>query len=243
MQAQAPCLLVPPSPEPDTNAGAPAGAPEPASPRGDAPPPPAAGAAAEPTARAEHTSWTASLLAERSTVELRHDLSRFGIGVGLTSLYGLALGARQGGVSFVHHAAGVPAAVIAVACLGVPALTIVLTLFNAPLDPPRALSATARAAAATGLVLGGLAPAAALFVVTSGSDDTAALMGLLGLAVGGALGVHVFLRDLGAALRRDQGLVSRPGYTTALLGFTAFAAVLALRVWWGTLPLLKGGGS
>ncbi|WP_437806310.1 hypothetical protein [Sorangium sp. So ce1078] len=239
MQAQAPYLLIPSSPEPSTEAGA----PEPAALRDDAPPPPPAGAAAEPAARAGHPSWTASLLAERPTAELRHDLSRFGVGVGLASLYGLALGARQGGVSFIHHAAGVPAAMIAVACLGVPALTIVLTLFDAPLDPSRVLSATARAAAATGLVLGGLAPAAALFVVTSGSHDTAALMGLLGLAVGGAIGVRVLLRDLGAALRRDQGLLTRSGYTAALLGFAVFAVALALRVWADTLPLLGGGGS
>ncbi|WP_437573411.1 hypothetical protein [Sorangium sp. So ce887] len=239
MHAQAPCLLIPPSPEPGTEAGVPG----PAAPRDDAPPPPAAGATAEPAARAGHPSWTASLLVERPAAELRQDLSRFGVGVGLASLYGLALGARQGGMSFVHHAAGVPAAMVAVACLGVPALTIVLTLFDAPLDPSRVLSATARAAAATGLVLGGLAPAAALFIVTSGSQDTAALMGLLGLAVGGALGVRVFLRDLGAALRRDQSLLTRSGYTAALLGFAAFAVVLALRVWWEALPLLDGGNS
>ncbi|XXX72397.1 hypothetical protein WMF30_32595 [Sorangium sp. So ce134] len=246
MQAQAPCLLIPPS---STEPGTEAGAPEPAASRVDTPAPPAAGAAAEraagaaaePAARAGHPSWTASLLAERSTADLRQDLSRFGVGVGLASLYGLALGARQGGVSLVHHAAGVPAAMVAVACLGVPALTIVLTLFDAQLDPARALSATSRAAASTGLVLGGLAPAAALFVVTSGSHETAAIMGLLGLAVGGVIGVRVLLRDLAAALRRDQGPLAWSGHAAALLGFAAFAVALALRVWWGTLPILKGG--
>ncbi|WP_437302512.1 hypothetical protein [Sorangium sp. So ce388] len=197
-------------------------------------------AAAGPTAPAGHPGWTASLLAERPAPDLRGDLSRFGVGVGLASLYGLALGARQGGVSFAHHAAGVPAALVAVACLGVPALTIVLTLFDAPLDAPRALSATARAAAATGLVLGGLAPAAALFVVTSASHVTAALMGLLGLAVGGAIGVVFLLRDLRAALQRDGGLLRLAGHGAALLGFAGFAVALALRVWWGTLPILNG---
>ncbi|WP_437751771.1 hypothetical protein [Sorangium sp. So ce1389] len=201
---------------------------------------PATGASAGPAAPAGHPGWTASLLAERPAPDLRGDLSRFGVGVGLASLYGLALGARQGGVSFAHHAAGVPAALVAVACLGVPALTIVLTLFDATLDAPRALSATARAAAATGLVLGGLAPAAALFVVTSASNLTAALMGLLGLAVGGAVGVCVLLRDLRAALQRDGGLLRLAGHGAALLGFAGFAVALALRVWWGTLPILNG---
>ncbi|WP_437605073.1 hypothetical protein WMF20_28280 [Sorangium sp. So ce834] len=241
MQAQAPCLVVPPSPEPGSEAGALA----PAAPRSDAPPPPAAaaapGAAAEPAARAGHPGWTASLLAERQAADLRQDLARFGVGVGLAALYGLALGARQGGLSLVQHAAGVPAAMVAVACLGVPALTIVLTLFDAPLDPARALSATARAAAATGLVLGGLAPAAALFVVTSGAPETAAIMGLIGLAVGGVIGVRVLLRDLGAVLRPDRGPLTWSGTTAALLGFAGFAVALALRVWWGTLPILRGG--
>ncbi|WP_438013781.1 hypothetical protein WMF18_22915 [Sorangium sp. So ce315] len=203
---------------------------------------PAAPAAhGDAAARGGHLGWTAALLAERSPSLLRDDLSRFGVGVGLASLYGLALGARQGGASLVQHAAGVPAAVVAVACLGVPALLIVLTLFDAPLDPPRVLSATARAAASTGLVLAGLAPAAALFVVTSASDLTAALMGLLGLAVAGALGVHALLRDLGVALRRDGGVVGLAGHGAALLGFAGFAVVLALRVWWATLPILKAG--
>ncbi|WP_437989360.1 hypothetical protein [Sorangium sp. So ce145] len=239
MQAQATCLPLTSSLE----AGTDAGANEPAARRDDAPAAPVPGPAAQPTDGAGHRSWTAALLAERPASDLRGDLSRFGIGVGLASLYGLSLGARQGGVSFAHHAAGVPAAMVAVAFVGVPALTIVLTLFDAPLDPPRALSATARAAASTGLVLGGLAPAAALFVVTGGSDLTAALMGLLGLAVGGVVGVGVLLRDLGAALRRDGGLVRLSGATAALVGFVVFAAVLALRVWVETLPMLKGGAS
>ncbi|KYF65011.1 hypothetical protein [Sorangium cellulosum] len=237
MQAQAPCLPIASSPA----SGAEAGVPGPAERRDGAPSVSSTGAAAEPTAHGGHPGWTAALLAERSPSLLRDDMSRFGIGVGLASLYGLALGARQGGVSLVQHAAGVPAAVVAVAGLGVPALLIVLTLFNAPLDPPRALSATARAAAATGLVLGGLAPAAALFVVTSGSDLTAALLGLLGLAVGGVLGVHVLLRDLRAALRGNGSLALLAGHGAALLGFAGFAVALALRVWWATLPILKAG--
>lgn len=237
MQAQATCLPVTSSPE----AGTDAGAEEPAARRDDAPAAPVPRPAAEPTGGAGHRSWTAALLAERPSVSFREELSRFGVGLGLASLYGLSLGARQGGVSFVRHAAGVPAAMIAVACVGVPALTIVLTLFDAPLDPPRALSATARAAAATGLVLGGLAPASALFVVTSGADATAALMGLLGLAVGGAVGVCILLRDLGAVLQREGGLAGVSRSTAALVVFAAFAVVLALRVWWGMLPILKGG--
>ncbi len=71
---------------------------EPAVRRDDAPAAPVPGSAAEPTEGAGHRSWTAALLAERPSVSLRDELSRFGVGLGLASLYGLSLGARQGGV-------------------------------------------------------------------------------------------------------------------------------------------------
>jgi hypothetical protein len=191
------------------------------------------------------SNWTATLLAPTSRPHFIAEAGRFGAGLGLAAVYGLALGARQGGVSLFKHAAGVPAGMIAVACLGVPALTILLTLFNAPLAPPRALSAASRAAAASGLVLGGLAPAAALFVVTSESATTAAIMGLLGLAVGGLIGLRVLLRDLKAALENttEENLMTRAASGFVLVGFAAFAVLLALRVWWSSLPILKGGAS
>jgi hypothetical protein len=187
------------------------------------------------------SNWTAILLAPTPRPHFIAEAGRFGAGLGLAAVYGLALGARQGGVSLFKHAAGVPAGMIAVACLGVPALTILLTLFNAPLAPPRALSAASRAAAASGLVLGGLAPAAALFVVTSESATTAAVMGLLGLAVGGLIGLRVLLRDLKAALETEENLMTRAASGFVLVGFAAFAVLLALRVWWSSLPILKGG--
>ncbi|MCK6586350.1 MAG: hypothetical protein L6Q76_02085 [Polyangiaceae bacterium] len=191
------------------------------------------------------SNWTKNLLAPSSDTGVRFiaEAGRFGAGLGLAAVYGLALGARQGGASLFKHAAGVPAGMIAVACLGVPALTILLTLFNAPLAPPRALSAASRAAAATGLVLGGLAPAAALFVVTSESSSTAAVMGLLGLAVAGVIGLRVLLRDLKAALESDENLMTRAASGFVLVGFAAFAVLLALRVWWSSLPILNGGAS
>jgi hypothetical protein len=189
------------------------------------------------------SNWTATLLSPIARPHLIAEAGRFGAGLGLAALYGLALGARQGGVSLFKHALGVPAGMVAVACLGVPALTILLTLFNAPLAPPRALSAASRAAAASGLVLGGLAPAAALFVVTSESPATAAIMGLLGLAVGGVIGLRVLLRDLKSALESDENLMTRAASGFVLIGFAAFAVLLALRVWWSSLPILKGGAA
>ena len=189
----------------------------------------------------ELPSFTATILAEQKNPALAFELRRFGVGLGLASLYGLALGARSGGLSLFRHAAGVPLAMVAVGCLGVPALTIVLTLFNAPISPSRALSAASRSAAATGLVFGGLAPAAALFVVTSESGITAALMALLGLFIGGVFGIRVLLRDLKQAMEGETDLINKTLSTISLGCFALFAVAMALRVWWSSLPILKGG--
>lgn len=111
----------------------------------------------ETTAAVLPPSWTARLLAEDSEFQVARELGRFGVGLGLSALYGLSLGARQGGKAFFLHAAGVPAALLAVTALGIPALYIVLALFDAPIEPPKAIAAAARATAQSGLVLAGLA--------------------------------------------------------------------------------------
>lgn len=198
--------------------------------------------ASRPAAEAPPDCWAASLLAADRPFNWRNELSRFGVGIGLAALYGIALGTRQGGASFFRHALGVPAAMIAVGALGVPALTIVLTLFNAPLDPSRSFAATSRAAASMGLVLGGLAPAAALFVITSDSRPAAAVLGLAGLVLAGSIGLKRLIDDLRASMAGEDPLV-KTACAAAFLGFAVFALALAARVWWGTLPLLNGGAS
>lgn len=184
-------------------------------------------------------SFTATLLRGDGRLTVRSEVTRFATGLGLAALYGLALGAREGGSALLIHAAGVPLALLLIAALGVPALYIVLALFDAPIDPARAASAAARSAASTGLVLGGLAPAAALFVVTSDSREAAALAGALGLAVGGVLGLRAFLRDIGEVTSRSGG-VTRFVSGLAFGGFTVFATALAIRVWFAALPLFGG---
>jgi hypothetical protein len=201
--------------------------------------PATAPAAAQPIST---QSFTAALLTERRPIHWRAEASRFAIGLGLAALYGIALGIRHGGTAIVRHAIGVPAALVAVAGLGVPALTIVLTLFDAPLDPPRAMAASSRAAASSGLVLGGLAPATALFVITSEAQSTAAGLSVLGLFAGGAIGLKYLLSDLRAAMVGSKGL-TKTATNAAFLGFAVFAVALAIRVWWTTLPLLQGGAS
>ena len=202
----------------------------------EAPPPPAV--APEPlplpVLSAPPPSWTAHLLAEAPVFSLRREALRFATGLGLAALYGLALGVRGGGAGLLAHALGVPAALLVALGIGVPALYIALALFDVPLALPTVIAAAARSASASGLVLAGLAPAAALFVVTSQRPGAAALAALTGLVLGGGISL---IRLVGELLK---GL-DRTAVRLVLLGFSIFAVTVAARIWWATLPLLRGG--
>jgi hypothetical protein len=184
-------------------------------------------------------SFTANLLADDAVFSPRREAARFGVGLGLASIYGLALGTRQGGKAFFTHAAFVPAALAAVVALGVPALYIALALFDAPIDPPRAIAASARATARTGLLLAGLAPAAALFVVSSDDARSAAGAAIVGLVVAGGVGLTRMVGELHGSMTRAPSSV-RARADFAFFGFMIFAVALAARVWWAALPLLRG---
>lgn len=224
MQADAPCLdAFPDAPANPAPASIP---PVLASPAPERPAPPA--------------SFTANLLGDPAAkASPRDDARRLGVGLALAAVYGLAIGTRDGGAAFLHHAAAVPLAPLAVAGLGVPALFIVLTLFDAPVNPARTLAAAARGAATTGLVLAGLAPAMSLFVTTTSSRVGAALCAGVGLIVGGALGLRAFLRGIDAQLREgSDGARVLGGF--ALLVFALFSIALSARVWWTSLPIFGG---
>ncbi len=181
--------------------------------------------------------WTAALLDVR--VASRGLVSRGLAGAGLASLYGVALGAREGGLAMLTHAIGVPAAILAVCVLGVPALYIVLGFFDAPLSPKKAIGAAVRGCASAGLVLAGLAPLAALYVVGSETAEGAAMAGALGLALGGALGLRHLVSTLREALA-DADSATRLMASLAQMGFSLFAVILAWRVWAALLPLVGG---
>jgi hypothetical protein len=168
------------------------------------------------------------------------EIGRFGWGLGLASAYGLVLGFREGGLSLFRHALGVPLAFVAVALLGVPALLIVLTLFDAPLSPRQAVRAASGATARAGLMLAGLAPAVALYVASAESRWLAAAAGGMGLLVSGIVGLSAFLSDLGrGSATAEEG--KRLVFGFCFAGFAVFAGLLAIRVWWGALPILGGG--
>ena len=115
--------------------------------------------AAEPSLGARLTS--------PETHGFTRELARLGAGLGLAALYGLALGARTGGMALVQHALGASAGLAAVGVLGIPALFVLLALVNAPVSPSAMLSAGARALASAGFVLAGLAPSALATAIAS----------------------------------------------------------------------------
>jgi hypothetical protein len=159
------------------------------------------------------------------------------VAAGLAALFGLALGLRRGGLSLALSAAGVPAGMLAVAALAVPAFAIVLALANAPLDAMDLGQATSRATMRAGLLLAGLAPGYALLVVTCEEAITVDILGFAALVFAGALAAHGFSSDLAPAMARAPGR-TRAAFVVALPAFLLFAAVLAVRIWWLALPVL-----
>ena len=137
------------------------------------------------------------------------------------------------------HALGVVLGIAAVCGLAVPALAIVLALANASVDALDLSRATSRAAATAGLLLAGLAPGAALFAVTVEDAITVTILGIAGLALAGALGMRTFVRELAPRLATSSDRGRRLA-KLALPVFLVFATVLAARIWWIALPIVRG---
>jgi hypothetical protein len=121
--------------------------------------------------------------------------------------------------------------------LAVPAFAIVLALANAPIDALMLGRATARAAAHAGIVLGGMAPAAALFVVTVEDAITVTVMGFGALLLAGAIAARSFARDVSAHVA-EADVTTRRLVGLSIPAFLLFSIVLSLRVFWVTLPIL-----
>ena len=203
------------------------------------------GAAAEHAERATQRDTQANTLGARLLREdgtatapsLVREAARFACGLGLAAVYGLAIGARDGGHALLTNALGAPSALLAVGALGVPSFAIILALMNAPVDGARLAAVTSRAVATSGLVLAGLAPAATLFAVTSSTRDAAALTAMLGLFVGGALGLARLLHGLRLAVSGADS-ATRMLALAASGGFGVFAIALAVRIWSSAIPAL-----
>jgi hypothetical protein len=195
--------------------------------------------AEEPTAERRDGSETLAgrLVGDAPTASWTREGARLLAGLGLAGLYGVALGARQGGAALVTNALGVPLAIAAVYLVAVPAFAIVLALIDAPVALERVAAVATRAAASTGLVLAGLAPAAAVFATTSATAGAAAAAAGAGLALAGGVGL-LQLREGLVAESAGADSATRGLVALATVAFAAFAAVLAARVWWGAVPAL-----
>ena len=178
-------------------------------------------------------------LARGETHPLGQDLSRFASGLALASVYGLALGARAGGIQLARHAFGAPLGLIVVAAVAAPALFVRLALLDAPLRPPLMVAAVAESTFAAGLVLAGLAPAAAMLVVSIESAEAAAWMSGLGLWLAGAIGLFNLFSALGAGLA-GATLRLRSRAFVAIAIFAVLACALSARAWGAWLPVLRG---
>lgn len=177
-------------------------------------------------------------LTSSETQGTTQEFARLAAGLGLAALYGLALGARSGGVALVHHALAASAGLAAVGVLGLPALFVLLALVDAPVSPGAMLSAGARSLASAGFVLAGLAPSAALLAVTIESPDAVAFVTRAGLTLAGGIGLFQLTSSVRAMLK-DLTPERRLKCNALLFGFSLFAIMLAGRVWY-SLPILKG---
>jgi hypothetical protein len=164
---------------------------------------------------------------------------RAAFGLGLSSLYGVALGARHGGKALLAHAIGVPLGLLLVGAVGAPSLFVFLSMCRAPIDARGVASTAARGVGSAGLLLAGLAPAAALFVVSSETPLAASSAVVIGLLLGGGVAlVRTTWEIFRSAARGHAG--SFFGGTAVAVGFSVFAVALAVRIWWAVLPILRG---
>jgi hypothetical protein len=183
--------------------------------------------------------WAEALVSDRTDTSLLEIASRIAAGLGLASLYGLALGARQGGRALVQHAFGVPLALLLIAVVGAPSLFVFLSMCRAKIDPWAMANAMGRGVASAGLLLAGLAPAAALFVVSSETPPAAAAAVIFGLVLSGAVALGRTLWEIMFMVRED-GALSNLATLGISAGFAVFAVALAVRIWSAALPVLGG---
>ncbi len=181
-------------------------------------------------------AWTERLLAPQGDAGFVLEARRLGAGVALAATFGAAIGLRGGPIAIAQHAVGVAAGVAAVCGLAVPALAIALAIADAQLSAVELARATSRATATAGLLLAGFAPGAALFAVTVEDAISVTLVGAGGLVLAGGLAMLAFARELAPRVKA-AGVLSR----VALPMFAVFGALLAGRIWWLTLPLVRGG--
>jgi hypothetical protein len=196
--------------------------------------------------------WAARLVAADASVPPTELIGRACSGLGLAALYGLAIGARQGGASLIHHAVGVPFGLLLVMLLGTPSMFVFLSLCKAPMAARSLASTAARGTASAGLLLAGLAPAALLFVVSSETPHAARGAVAFGLFLAGGVSLSrttlSIIRETAGGREAGgreaaAGTIGSLGGAIVAVGFAGFAVVLAMRVWSAVLPILHATGA
>jgi hypothetical protein len=153
-----------------------------------------------------------------------------------SATFGLALGARFGALSMAVHAAAVPLGFVAVTLLAVPAFCIGMAHAGVELDVSAVTRSVASALMSAGRALVGLAPAMLLLAVTCESAKSVTLFGVLGLAVGSALGMRALFIGLESLENWN-----RPTAKLLRWAFASFTALFGARIWWALLPMFGGG--
>jgi hypothetical protein len=182
-------------------------------------------------------SFASALIDVTSSSSWADEARRLAAAASLAAVFGVSLGLRQGGLSLASGAAGAPLGILAVSALAAPALAILFALVNAPIEAIDLARATTRGAAKAGLLLAGLAPAAALFVVTVEDAITVTCVGFGALCFAGVVAARSFHEDLAPKLAKVPAS-ARLVMHAALWAFLLFAGALALRVWGQALPML-----
>ena len=165
--------------------------------------------------------------------------SRCIVGLALASPYGLALGARTGGLDLVWHALGVSGGLALSALVTVPSLLVFLALFDVPLEARQVFDSTSRGIACAGSVLAGITPAMTLLVVTVDSILAVWTLAWGGLLLGGSLGLANAMAALHRPLQGARPMI-RIRFALAATGFSLLSAALASRAWSGLLPFMGG---
>src|SRR5262245_30814344 len=174
-----------------------------------------------------------------SPLGLTPELGRLAAGLSLSAFYGLALGARSGGAELLKNALGVPLGLVVLCAVMAPSLTVLFAILDAPIPASRVLASLGRALSSVGLVLAGLAPGAALMVVTVESPELATRVASFGFLLAGSLGLSQLGASLAGSLSGAEPRVAWKG-RLFLLGYAFFAAMLAARLWSAFVPMLGG---
>jgi hypothetical protein len=138
--------------------------------------------------------------------------------IGGPAALGAAIGLRSGAARLAGEAAAMPLLLVGLTLMMLPALYIGAALFDVAPPAPRLFRAAGRALRSHGVLLLGVAPAAAFVVVTANVHEAAPAIGAVAFAASAGISLRTLHREAFA------GTTPRRGRYVAL--FIAWVAVL-----------------